>query len=96
MSDRIKISDRGLAVFAFALYHQLESGNRVTQVVLDDGSGHHADMEAIGELQGLGLVSADGGRLSFTDRGEAVIEEVVFAIRRSASAALTSAAAGEG
>ena len=57
VSDRNKISDRGLAVFAFALYHQLESGNRVTQVVLDDGSGHHADMDAIGELEGLGLVS---------------------------------------
>jgi hypothetical protein len=55
----IPISDRGLAVFAFAIYHQLESGSRVTQVVREDGAGHHADPAAIQELQRLGLVHAD-------------------------------------
>jgi hypothetical protein len=96
MSEETKISDRGLAVLAFAIYHQLESGNRVTQVVLDDGSGHHADMEAVGELQRLDLIAADDRRVSFTKKGEAVIDEAIAGMRRMTSAALDSTAGKQG
>ena len=85
MPETATISDKGLAVFAFAIYHQLESGTRVTQVVRDDRAGHHADEEAIAELQGLGLVAAKGDRVGFTERGEAMLDRIVAAMRRSAA-----------
>jgi ribosomal protein S19E (S16A) len=79
------LSDKGLAVFAFAIYHQFESGSRVTQVVTDDGAGHHADDEAIRELQALGLVTIDDGRVGFTERGEEVLDRIAAEVRRAAS-----------
>lgn len=79
------ISDRGLAVFAFAIYHQLESGSRVTQVVREDGAGHHADPEAIQELQRLGLVHVDDNRIAFTDQGEAILDRAIAEMRRAAA-----------
>jgi hypothetical protein len=79
------LSDKGLAVFAFAIYHQFESGSRVTQVVTDDGAGHHADDEAIRELQALGLVTIDDGRVGFTERGEGLLDRIAAEMRRVAS-----------
>ena len=37
-----QISDKGLAVFAFAAYHQLQGGYTVREVVASDGAGHGA------------------------------------------------------
>lgn len=85
MPDDARISDKALAVFAFAIYHQLESGSRVKQVVRNDRAGHHADEEAISELQGLGLVQADGDRIGFTERGEALLDRIVADMRAVAS-----------
>jgi hypothetical protein len=79
-----KLSDRGLAVFAFALYHQLESGSRVTQVVRADGSGHHADDAAIRELEGLGLVPVENDRIAFTREGEDRLDRVLAGMRNAA------------
>jgi predicted methyltransferase len=76
VSDTTTISDRGLAVFAFAIYHQLESGNRVTRVVMDDGAGHHADGEGVDELRRAELVAVESGRVRFTEIGEAMIERL--------------------
>jgi hypothetical protein len=45
-----RISDKSLAVFAFAAYHQLQSGRTVREVIASDGEGHGADPEAIQEL----------------------------------------------
>ena len=86
MPDDVRISDKALAVFAFAIYHQLESGSRVTQVVRDDRAGHHADEEAISELEGLGLVQADGDRIGFTERGEALLDRILGDMRAAAGA----------
>jgi hypothetical protein len=85
VTDTTTISDRGLAVFAFAIYHQLESGNRVTQVVMDDGSGHHADAEGVDEPRRLGLVAVESGRVRFTETGEATIERLIEGIRTATS-----------
>jgi hypothetical protein len=49
------LSDKGLAIFAFAAYHQLESGQPVTKVIREDGKGHKADEEGVSELERLGL-----------------------------------------
>jgi ribosomal protein S19E (S16A) len=83
--DDARISDKALAVFAFAIYHQLESGSRVKQVVRDDRAGHHADEEAIAELQGLGLVQAEGDRIGFTERGEAFLDRTIAEMRAATS-----------
>ena len=77
------LSDKAVAVFAFAAYHQLESGQTVTSVVQRDGAGHKADDEAIAELTERGLVSADGNTIQFTRHGEAVLNTVIDGLRRA-------------
>ena len=77
------LSDKAVAVFAFAAYHQLESGQTVTSVVQRDGAGHKADDEAIAELTARGLVSADGDTIQFTRDGEAVLNTVIDGLRRA-------------
>jgi len=76
------LSDKALAVFAFAAYHQLESGQRVSSVVQRDGAGHRADDEAVAELTGRGLVQADGHSVHFTPDGERALQEVIDTLRR--------------
>ena len=85
MTDTTTISDRGLAVFAFAIYHQLESGNRVTQVVMDDGAGHQADGEGVDQLRRLGLVGVESGRVRFTETGDAMIGRLIEGLRTATS-----------
>jgi hypothetical protein len=80
------LSDKALAVFAFAAYHQLESGQRVSSVVQRDHAGHRADEEAIEELRTRGLAWADGEHVQFTEEGERVLRTVIDGIRRSVDA----------
>jgi len=55
MADQdLLISDRALAVFAFAAYHELESGQVVRSVARRDDAGHKADDAAVDELQKQG------------------------------------------
>ncbi|WP_349369818.1 hypothetical protein [Salinarimonas sp.] len=75
------LSDKALAVFAFAAYHQLESGEPVTGVVRRDGAGHKADEEAIAELREAGLVKVEENRVFFSDQGEAVLGALIGALR---------------
>jgi CTP-dependent riboflavin kinase len=77
------LSDKAIAVFAFAAYHQLESGQRVSSVVQRDGAGHQADEEAIAELQDRGLATADGENITFTEDGEEALQRLVDGMRRS-------------
>ena len=81
-----KISDKGLSVLAFAVYHQLESGQQVTQVIRDDGAGHQADSAGVDELHQLGMLDIDGGRVTFTGHGSAVIGNMIERMREAASA----------
>ena len=68
-------------MFAFAAYHQLESGEPVTGVVRRDGAGHHADEDAIRELSEAGLVTVEANRVNFSDQGEAVLGALIGALR---------------
>ena len=81
MADLSGLSDEALAVFAFAAYHQLATGRRILSVVQKDGAGHRASTAAVDELDGRGLVKADGRGIVFTAAGEAALESVVSAIR---------------
>lgn len=75
------LSDKATAVFAFAAYHQLSSGEAVIDVVLKDGAGHSADPAAIEELEAAGLAKKEGDRAAFTDAGKAKLEAVITALR---------------
>ncbi len=77
------LSDAALAVFAFAAYHQLESGEQVSGVVIHDGAGHQADGEAVAELTDRGLAEVADDRIVFTRSGEAVFGRVLSALRRA-------------
>jgi hypothetical protein len=81
MTDLSGLSDEALAVFAFAAYHELSSGQRVHSVVRKDGVGHKASDAAVDELDGRGLIKADGHEIVFTPAGEEALQGIVAAIR---------------
>ena len=85
MTTATNLSDKALSVFAFAAYHQLESGQKVTKVIRRDGSGHQADPEAVQELEGRGLVTATDDEISFEPEAERILEQIVESVRRAAS-----------
>ncbi len=80
------LSDEALAVFAFAAYHQLSSGQIVRSVVQKDGAGHKASDKAVDELRGRGLIEADGAGIRFTPEGEEALQGVISAIRNGRGA----------
>ena len=82
MTDAMSgLSDEALAVFAFAAYHQLSSGQTVRSIVQRDGAGHKASDAAVSELQGRGLIAADGEAISFTPQGEEALQALITGIR---------------
>lgn len=86
MADLSGLSDEALAVFAFAAYHELSSGQRVRSVVQKDDAGHRASAAAVDELDGRGLVRADGREIVFTPAGEEALQGIVAAIRNARNA----------
>jgi len=81
MADLSGLSDEALAVFAFAAYHQLSSGQAVRSVVQRDGDGHKASDTAVGELRERGFIEADGSEIRFTPQGEEALQGVISGIR---------------
>lgn len=81
MADLSGLSDEALAVFAFAAYHQLSSGQAVRSVVQRDGAGHKASDDAVSELTGKGLIQADGEEIRFTDDGETALQGLISHLR---------------
>ena len=79
------LSDKGLAVFAFAAYHQFTSGEKVADVVLHDGAGHAADPQAVKEVEAAGLATVKNDRAEFTPDGQAMLGRVLDAIRGAAN-----------
>ena len=79
------LSDSALSVFAFALYHQFESGEPVTAVIRKDAAGHQASDSAVEELKQQGLADVQDDKIVFTDRGQEVLGRLVEAVRQGAS-----------
>lgn len=77
MADGSGLSDGALAVFAFAAYHQLESGQVVTKVIRQDGKGHQANEAAVAELTERKLVTVEGNDIVFTESGLALFGKAV-------------------
>ncbi len=83
MTDMSGLSDEAMAVFAFAAYHQLSSGQPVRSVVQRDGAGHKASDKAVGELQEKGLIEADGNEIRFTPQGEEALQAMISNLRNT-------------
>jgi len=83
MADTSGLSDEALAVFAFAAYHQLTSGQTVRSVIQRDGVGHKASDSAVAELSERGLIEADGEEIRLTPQGEEALQSVLSGIRGS-------------
>jgi chromosome segregation and condensation protein ScpB len=87
MPDTADLSDKAVAVLAFAAYHQLTSGQPVKSVVREDGKGHKADEEAVAELERRGLATVEGNDIAFTQDGLTVLARAVDGLRRAAKGA---------
>ena len=92
---RAGLSDKALSVFAFAAYHQLESGQKVTRVIRRDGAGHQADPEAVAELQQHGLVTATEDDIIFGPDAERLLDEVIDAMRQRSERLSAETGAGQ-
>jgi hypothetical protein len=84
MADAGELSDKALAVFAFAAYHQLESGQPVTRVIRGDGKGHRADEAAVQELTERGLADIQGNDIAFSEGGLSVLAAAIDGLKASA------------
>lgn len=80
MSDAT-LSDKGLSIFVFAAYHQLTSGEPVTEVVLRDHAGHAADPQGVREVEASGLARVENERAVLSDAGLSYLEQVLQALR---------------
>ena len=77
------LSDKALAVFAFAAYHQLESGDVISSLVSNDKSGHKADPAAVAELVHADLATQHEDRLRLTAAGQLMVSQIIDRIRGS-------------
>ena len=86
-----QLTDRALAIFAFAVYHELESGTRVTSVIADDHAGHRADPAGVDELVQYDLARREADQIAFTERGAEMLQEMLATMRASISTPVISA-----
>ncbi|RYE52133.1 MAG: hypothetical protein EOP18_11240 [Rhizobiaceae bacterium] len=77
------LSDKALAIFAFAAFHQLESGDAITSVIANDDAGHRADPEAVAELEAKELGALNGERFVFNVAGQLMLSQIIDRIRGS-------------
>ena len=77
------LSDKALAVFAFAIYHQLESGDAVSGVTARDAAGHQANRQVLDELERLDLAHTQDGRIAFTAAGQLMLTQLLDRLRGS-------------
>lgn len=81
MTTPYELSDRALAIFAFALYHQMRSGDVISALSLEDGVGHRVDDEAASELTELGLAQMTDTKLIFTPSGALMLSQLTDRLR---------------
>lgn len=77
------LSDKALAVFAFAIYHQLNSGDVVSGIAARDAAGHEADRQALNELHRLDPAHIEGGKIIFTPAGALMLQQLIDRMRGS-------------
>jgi len=75
------LSDKALSVLVFAAYHQLASGERVSEIVHHDDAGHRADPQGVEELRAAGLVNVEGRMLHLAPDTRALVDDLIARIR---------------
>jgi len=75
------LSDKALAVFAFAIYHQLESGDVISAIAASDGAGHRVDPEAVAELKARELADLTDDKVVFTPAGALMVSQLLDRLR---------------
>jgi hypothetical protein len=83
MADQ-KLSDKALSILTFVAYHALASGEKVRDVVLDDGKGHKADAGGVEEMTAAGFIEVEGARGRLTEAGERKLAAVLDSLRGAA------------
>ena len=83
MTTAKDLSPKALGIFCFALYHQLTSGEEVSGVIAEDGSGHKADPQGVDELVKLELATVDDGFITFTAAGAKLLKQLGENLRNS-------------
>ncbi|MGC5780694.1 hypothetical protein [Methylobacterium sp. NFXW15] len=81
MADVKGLSDHALSILAFAAYHRLVSGERVTSIVRKDGNGHEADPKGVEELTERGLAEAGETEINLGKDVQEAVEVMVEALR---------------
>jgi len=81
MADVKGLSDHALSILAFAAYHRLVSGERVTSVIRKDGAGHEADPKGVEELTGRGLAREGDTEIELGEEAQEAVETLVAAMR---------------
>ncbi len=76
-----EFSDKALSVLVFAAYHQLASGERVTEIVHHDDAGHRADAQGVEELRAAGLVRVEGRMLHLEPQAQDRVDELIARMR---------------
>jgi hypothetical protein len=76
-----QLSDKALSVFAFAAYHELVSGQKVSSVIRRDHAGHQADPDGVSELERRNLIKAEEDFLHFSPEAKQILETVLAALR---------------
>ena len=77
------LTDKALAVFVFAAFHQLESGETISAVVANDAAGHRVDPDAMAELESKDLGKLSGESFVFNAAGQLILSQVIDRIRGS-------------
>ena len=80
-----QLTDQALAILMFAIYHELESGTRVTSVIADDHAGHRAEPSGVDELVRHVLARREADHIAFTERGMEILQQMLATMRASAS-----------
>lgn len=75
------LSDKGLSIFTFAAYHELTSGEHVSEVTIHDGAGHSAHPDGVREVEALGLATVSGAKAVLSDSGRQLLTRVLEQIR---------------
>jgi len=81
MTTLNELGDKALAIFCFALYHQLTSGDEVTGVIAQDEAGHKADADGVAELVRLDLATLTNGFITFTPAGLTLLQQLTGRVR---------------
>lgn len=81
MTTPTDLSDKALAVFAFAIFHQLECGDVISAIAASDSAGHRVDPEAVAELKARELADLIDDKVVFTPAGALMVSQMLDRLR---------------